>query len=175
MHIPLSTVFALAAAIYGSAAADTYLKTVGGNDTYYVGWTMNGEPPESYFTTFNSYNISGSGRYGEGTFNGIAIKNDSTLSFGFSADPAESWTVGGTSNLTGWLMSSESENPTPGFSWAKNGTLLFDHPDFYGWVHCPGAMGMYEDDSGPLYWAQAPIRNLTGGCTEVDLVKYVLN
>lgn len=75
-------------------------------------------------------------------------------------------------NLTsiGWGFMYPQTPPTPGFSWAQNGSLVLDDNDFHGWAAC------HDDVVGrALFWASIPMKILPDGCEAISFTKVESN
>lgn len=90
-----------------------------------------------------------------------------TFTYGVTFDPSLVSTFLGPANLTEFDFNTPPAATTStGFSWSKNGTLQVDHKGFYGWASCT-----ISGDTR-LYWAQAPIKDLSNECEAITLAKW---
>lgn len=170
MRVSTLTSLALATAVSAASKA-TYLKSSETDGDYWLGW-VGVEDSNTIMMCF--YNEFQNANQSQPSAQAFHINDDATLDvgdggFGLILPPL------GPSDLSFFAIDYEHPDQRPaaatGFSWAENGTLLFDNSDFHGWVHCKGGnwTGSGGDDS--FYWATKPNQQLLDGCKQVDLVK----
>lgn len=164
MRFSTLTSVVLATVVSSAAGKATYLKSSETDGDYWIGFEQVGTSNGISMLFFEKVSKAQQ----------VHINNDTTLDTGDGGfgiyDPPY-----GPGNLTTFVIDYEHPDTrppaAPGFSWAKNGTLLWSDEHFHGWVRCEG--GDYSGaDYTTFYWSLEPITTLPDGCKQIDLVKY---